>query len=347
MRTLKLHLPAQALPTLDTFLKQTKEARIFRRAQAVREVVQGHRLQTVSDSLHFTYSALRKWVHRFANQGVQGLGDRPRPGRPPKVTCELAHHLDRLVDQDPLQHGSSHSQWSCQELATVLARQTGVQVSRESVREVLKKRGSYHRPTGRLAPAPAELSWASLELAALEYRARRGEIILLYEDETILWRFALPRAGWWHSKAQRLRLPTRPLSRSHIKRDEALKRQVWGRYRSGSRVTSGVLLSVLDAVHYGTSKVFYKSVPQFDTEGFRQYIHQLMALFGHTGKEGVMVVDRSGIHRAHTLASTLTHWQNRFRLHFLPVRCGHHLNPLEGFWRVLKDRVSAGRCFPN
>ena len=139
MRTLKLHFSDQALPTLDTFLKQTKEARIFRRAQAVREVVQGHRLQTVSDSLHFTYSALRKWVHRFANQGVQGLVDRPRPGRPPKVTCELAHHLDRLVDQDPLQHGSSHAQWSCQELATVLARQTGVQVSRESVREVLKK----------------------------------------------------------------------------------------------------------------------------------------------------------------------------------------------------------------
>ena len=140
MRTLKLHFPDQALPTLDTFLKQTKEARIFRRAQAVREVVQGHRLQTVSDSLHFTYSALRQWVHRFANQGVQGLVDRPRPGRPAKVTCALAKHLDRLVDEDPLHHGSLHSQWSCRELATVLARQTGIEVSRESVREVLKKR---------------------------------------------------------------------------------------------------------------------------------------------------------------------------------------------------------------
>src|SRR2546422_10682812 len=36
---------------LDTFLKQTKEARVFRRAQAVRDVVKGHRLQTVSDTL--------------------------------------------------------------------------------------------------------------------------------------------------------------------------------------------------------------------------------------------------------------------------------------------------------
>jgi transposase len=140
MRTLKLHFPDNALPTLDTFLKQTKEARVFRRAQVVREVVKGHRLQTVSDTLHFTYSALRKWVHRFASQGTQGLVDRPRPGRPPKVTDVLAHHLDRLVDQDPLQHDASHSQWSCQELATILGRQTGVQLSRESVRVVLKKR---------------------------------------------------------------------------------------------------------------------------------------------------------------------------------------------------------------
>jgi transposase len=154
MRTLKRHFPDQALPTLDTFLKQTKEVRIFRRAQAVRDVVQGQPLQTVSNSLHFTYSALRKWVHRFATQGVHGLVDRPRSGRPPKVTCALAHHLDRLVDQAPLQHGSSHSQWSCQELATVLARQTGLELSRESVRAVLKKRRQLQPPHGPARSSP-------------------------------------------------------------------------------------------------------------------------------------------------------------------------------------------------
>ena len=84
MRTLKLQFPDHALPTLDSFLKQTKEARIFRRAQAVREVVKGHRIQQVSDRLNFTYSALRKWVHRFDQEGIEGLADRPRPGRPPQ-----------------------------------------------------------------------------------------------------------------------------------------------------------------------------------------------------------------------------------------------------------------------
>src|SRR2546428_9263916 len=102
MRTLKLHFSEDALPTLDPFLQQTKEARVFRRAQAVRDVVTGQRLQTVSDTRHFTYSALRKWVYRLANQGPQGLLDRRRSGRPPRVSCELEMPLNRLLDQDAL-----------------------------------------------------------------------------------------------------------------------------------------------------------------------------------------------------------------------------------------------------
>jgi hypothetical protein len=129
---------------------------------------------------------------------------------------------------------------------------------------------------------------------------------LLYEDETILWRFALPRAGWWH-KAQRYRLPTRPLTPSQIKRAESRKRQAWLGSRSWSRVTSGVWLSVIGAVQYGTSRVFYKIVPPFDAQEFRPYLQQLRRLLGKTGKEVVMVVDRSGIHRAGKLASTLAH----------------------------------------
>jgi hypothetical protein len=146
-----------------------------------------------------------------------------------------------------------------------------------------KKDLSYYRPTGRLDPAPADLAYGSLELAALAYQARRGEIILRYEDETILWRFALPRAGWWR-KAQRARLPIRPLSQSQIKREESLKRQAWGHHRSWSRVTSGGLLSVIGAVQYGTSKVFSKIVPHFDAQELRHYIHQIMATFSKIDK---------------------------------------------------------------
>ena len=87
--------------------------------------------------------------------------------------------------------------------------------------------------------------------------------MLLYQDETVLWRFALPRCGWWR-RSQRYRLPTHPLSQGQINVQERLKRQTWQRYRSWSRITSGVLLHVMGAVQYGTSRVFYKLVPHFN-----------------------------------------------------------------------------------
>lgn len=188
------------------------------------------------------------------------------------------------------------------------------------------------------------MAYGRLELAALEYQASQGDIILLYEDETVLWRFALPRRGWWR-RPHRYRLPIRPLSRSQINTQERLKRQTWQQHRSWSRIRSGVLLYVIGAVQYGTSRVIYKVVPHFDAIEYRQYIHQMMSAFGASGKKVVMVTDRSGIHRAHKLDSTLTHYQDRLELHWLPARSGHHLNPIEGFWRRMKEVIGAGRCF--
>jgi transposase len=327
-------------------LKQTKEARVFRRAQAVRAVVAGHYVSAVSVTFRFTNSALRQWVQRFAREGVQGLYDRPRPGRPVKVTWALEQHLNRLVDQDPLQHGALFPV----ELSRTRDRPgpPDGRPTRPGKRALCVKKNalSYCRPTGRLDPDPAALAFGHLALAALAYRARRGEIILRYADATSLWRCAMLRAGWWR-RAHRVRLPIRPLSQSQIKREEALKRQTWVRYRSWSRITSGVLLSVIGAVQYGTSRVCYKIVPHFDAQEWRQYIHPVMATFRNTEKEVVMGVDRSGLHRAHKLDATLDHYDGKFRLHFLPARCGHPLNPLEGFWRVMKDAIGAGRCFAD
>jgi hypothetical protein len=79
-------------------------------------------------------------------------------------------------------------------------------------------------------------------------------------------------------------LESRPHQRSRASQTPGLAAQ----YRSWSRITSGVLLDVIGAVQYGTSRVFYKIVPPFDANEFRQYIHQVMRIFGPTGKKVVI-----------------------------------------------------------
>jgi transposase len=112
-------------------------------------------------------------------------------------------------------------------------------------------------------------------------------------------------------------------------------------------MTNGVWRSVMGAVQYGTSKVFSTIVPHGDAQAWRHSLHQVMATFSTTKKEVVMVVDRRGSHRAHKRAATLDHEQGTWRFHGFPAHGGHHLNPIEGFWRVMKDRMGAGRCFAD
>ena len=139
MRTLQAQFTSEALSTLDTVLKHTKDVRVFRRAQAIREVVKGRRIKAVSHVFEFTYSALRKWVQRFAQEGSSGLLDRPRPGRPRKVTPEVASCIHHLVEQDPLVHGALSAQWNCRELGLAAARRTGVTLHPDTIRVVLKR----------------------------------------------------------------------------------------------------------------------------------------------------------------------------------------------------------------
>lgn len=103
---------------------------------------------------------------------------------------------------------------------------------------------------------------------------------------------------------------------------------------------------MMGAVQSGTSTVFSKIVPPCEAQERRPYRQQVLATVRKTHQEVVMVVERSGIHRAHKRDATLNHSQGKWRFHCLPAHGGHHLHPSEGFWRVRKDTIGAGRCFP-
>jgi hypothetical protein len=87
-------------------------------------------------------------------------------------------------------------------------------------------------------------------------------------------------------------------------------------------------------------------VPHFEAQELRPYMHQVLAVFSTTDHEVVMVVERSGSHRAHKLDATLDHYHEPLRFHGFPAPCGPHLHPLEGCGRVMQDTIGAGRCFP-
>ena len=139
MRVLKVSFPDNALAELDSFLKHEKKARLFRRAQAVKSVVQGTPAKRVARFFNFTYSALLRWIRRFEKKGIEGLMDLKRQGRPKKVTQEVEPFLLKLMDSDPRAYGSIYSMWTASQLIEVLKKQKGISLSKRTIGRILKK----------------------------------------------------------------------------------------------------------------------------------------------------------------------------------------------------------------
>ena len=141
MRPMEVTFPEGAQGDLEKLLKREKKVRVFRRAQAILEVVKGKTVKETSETFGFANSALRKWIRRYVAAGTDGLQDLPRSGRPREVTEEIEELVVQLIDEDPLDHKSIYSQWTCSELARVVGEKTGKLLGPESMRRVLKKKG--------------------------------------------------------------------------------------------------------------------------------------------------------------------------------------------------------------
>ena len=81
---------------------------------------------------------VRTWRGRFAADGIKGLADRPRSGRPPVFTATEIAGVKALACALPAEHGLPLSRWSCQDLADeAIARGITTTVSGSSVRRWL------------------------------------------------------------------------------------------------------------------------------------------------------------------------------------------------------------------
>ena len=87
---------------------------------------------------------LRDWVHRFNEQGPDGLINTKPSGRPSKLSAEQKEELRQLVEAgpDPQVHGVVR--WRCVDLKRVLGERFAVDLSEVSLGRVLKQLGYSH-----------------------------------------------------------------------------------------------------------------------------------------------------------------------------------------------------------
>ncbi len=119
--------------------RRAKDSYQARRLLALALVFGGASRTAAAQAAGMDRQTLRDWVHRYNAEGVAGLCDRPRSGRPPRLSeAELAE-LAGLVEAgpDPAVHGVVR--WRCVDLQGEIKARFGVEISERHVARLLKQ----------------------------------------------------------------------------------------------------------------------------------------------------------------------------------------------------------------
>jgi transposase len=146
---MRIHLTDEQRREIER-VSQQAGGRVALRAPMVLLAGRGYRVPQIARIHDCGEDVVRQWLHRSQDQGVVGLEDAPRRGRPPKDRL-AAQIVDTQAGQSPECSGYVHSGWTVSLLTAFLATRFGLLLARASVRRDRHRRGwRWARP--RLAP---------------------------------------------------------------------------------------------------------------------------------------------------------------------------------------------------
>lgn len=110
-----------------------------RRLLALAMVLDGHPRGAAASSNGMDRQTLRDWVHRYNEEGVEGLKTRPIPGRIPLLTEQQMAELYDLVINGPDPETDKVVRWRCVDLLEVVKRRFGVVVHESTIGKWLRE----------------------------------------------------------------------------------------------------------------------------------------------------------------------------------------------------------------
>jgi transposase len=138
---------------LDRLYRTTKVPRLRTRAQMILLAAeQGLKVPQIALIVRESEATVLRWLKRYRAEGMEGLHEAPRPGRPSPLTAAYKAELLAAVRRRLRSLGLPFSWWTLQRLVDDLAEQTGLRVSDETVRRALKHAGLVlSRPQHRIS----------------------------------------------------------------------------------------------------------------------------------------------------------------------------------------------------
>jgi transposase len=177
MRTV-YQLKRKELATIERAMRQDKRAEVRQRATVIRLLHLGHKPEAVAEQQMVSVPTIYNWHKLWREQGVEGLANRPKTGRPSKATDAYCQKLEELLEKEPSEVGYRFAIWTSDRLRAHLEQETGILLSESRFRALLKKRGyRYRRPKYDLSHLQDQNAKKKTEKLLDEMKKRASETI--------------------------------------------------------------------------------------------------------------------------------------------------------------------------
>ncbi len=120
------------------------------RLYAVYQVSLGQPSRKLEELYNTSFKQITNWVHRFEQEGIEGLRDKPGRGRKKKLTLSQESALrDLLIKASPTDYGYNTDTWTGPLLIDWIEQQFGVVFKKAQIYNIIKSLGfSYQKSKG-------------------------------------------------------------------------------------------------------------------------------------------------------------------------------------------------------
>jgi transposase len=123
---------------LRRLARRERDGRVSARLLALANALEGTPREEAARLAGMTGQTLGDWVHRYNAEGVEGLRDRPRPGRPCALDEGRRAALKALVLKGPRLERDGCVAWRARDLCGLVERRFGVRYSETGMLRLLK-----------------------------------------------------------------------------------------------------------------------------------------------------------------------------------------------------------------
>ena len=127
MRPLRI-ADAASIPGLQQEIQRSEESRYDHRLHGVLLVAQGLSCPEVAHLLGDSPRSIEYWVHRYEREGLGGLTEGERPGRPGRLNEKQIQEIHRALRAKPGDAGMRVNLWDGKTLSAWIGKTYGIQL---------------------------------------------------------------------------------------------------------------------------------------------------------------------------------------------------------------------------